>query len=80
MTDISITTDRKSVTVRPNEEEALTFLKPYSGEWDNHLIVIFEDAYGGHGFSTLHRNDIQNKYRLDDETITEIFKHIEQWK
>ena len=79
-TDELTITERKSITFRPNDEEALTFLKPFSGEWGNHLIVIFEDAYGDYGSSMLHRKSILEKYNIDEETLDEIFKKIEQWK
>jgi hypothetical protein len=68
--------NRDTATLYPNDEEALTFIKPYSGEWENHLIVIYEDAYGDHGTSMLHRKTISEKYRLDDETITAIFNQL----
>lgn len=37
--------NRKAITIG-EEDWAMTFLRPYSGEWKDYLIVVEEDAYG----------------------------------
>ena len=54
----------------------LSFLKPNSGEHENHLIVIYEDAYGDFGSSMMHKDTIIERYSVNDETITEIFNTL----
>jgi len=65
---------RNSISIpRGDGDAALTFLKPKSGGYEDHLIVIFEDAYGDFGASMMHRKTIQEKHDLDEETISTIF-------
>lgn len=76
MGKITLYDNRKVVTLFRDEETSLTFLKPHSGEWENHLIVVYEDAYGDFGGSIMHKDTIKERYEIDDKTITEIFNTL----
>ena len=51
----------------------LTFLKPQSGEHENHLIVVYEDAYGDFSTGMMQKTTIQERYSLPEETLENIF-------
>lgn len=70
--------NNRSVGVLSIEEgmATLTFLKPNSGEHENHLIVIYEDAWGDFGSSMMYKDTIKERYSIDDETITEIINTL----
>ena len=75
MSEQTIYDYRNSISIsRGDDDAALSFLKPKSGGYDDHLIVIFEDAYGDFGASMMHKKTIQEKHDLDEETINTIFK------
>ena len=67
--------DRKSIAYI-REDHALTFFKPFSGEHENHLFVMYEDAYGDTASGMMHKKTIQENYSIDEEIITEIFKRL----
>lgn len=68
--------DRKIVTFYKDEETSLTFLKPNSGNWENHLIVIYEDAYGDFGGNIMHINAIKERYEISDAIINNILNRL----
>lgn len=67
--------NRKSIAYI-REDHALTFFKPFSAEHENHLFVIYEDAYGDTSNGLMHRKTIQENYSMDEEILTEIFKKL----
>ena len=68
-------TKRKSISY-VREDHALTFFKPFSSEHENHLFVIYEDAYGDTSNGLMHRKTIQENYSMDEEILIEIFKKL----
>jgi hypothetical protein len=65
---------RKAVTVLGEEAAALTFIKPFSGGYENHLFVIHEDAYGDSVSGLMHKNNIIETYQINEKIIEKIFK------
>lgn len=76
MDNLILHDNRKVVTFYRDEETSLTFFKPYSGSWENHLIVIHEDAYGDFGGSIMHISAIKERYGINDETINNILNKL----
>lgn len=68
--------DRKAVTVMGEEDAALTFIKPFSGGYENHLFVIYEDAYGDTVSGLIHKNNIIETYQINEKIIEKIFKYL----
>ena len=69
---------RNAISIsRGDDDAALSFLKPKSGGYEDHLIVIFEDAYGDFGASMMHKKTIQDKHDLDEEVMTTIFNLLD---
>ncbi|MEA3295882.1 MAG: hypothetical protein U9Q27_01935 [Patescibacteria group bacterium] len=68
-------TDRNTITIF-KEDISYTFLKPFSGEHLNKLIVICEDAYGDFISSIMNNEAIHEKYNIDKTTIKDIFNKL----
>lgn len=68
-------TDRTIITIF-KEDVSFTFLKPFSGEHINKLIVICEDAYGDFIGGIMNRKTIHEKYNIDKKIIEDIFKKL----
>ena len=70
-----IDTTRKSVVIH-DEDEAMTFLKPFSNEYSNMLFVIHEDAYGQIDGKLMLITDLIAKLRLTTEQFDEILNQL----
>lgn len=66
---------RKAVVVF-DEFSSMTLLKPFSGEYRNHLFVISEDAYGEAVLNTTLITDVKTRLNLSDEEFNEILKDL----
>lgn len=62
---------RKAISLF-DEDTATTFLRPYSGEYHNCLIVITEDAHGEFNGIITPIKDIKNKLNITDEELAEM--------
>lgn len=62
---------RKAITFH-EEDEATTFLRPYSAEWKDYLIVIEEDAYGEFKGILKPIKEIKSSLNISDEELHEI--------
>jgi hypothetical protein len=77
--DIKIS-NRKTLVIS-YDEFTLTFLNPFSGYYDKHLIMIYEDAYGDVSYSLIHRENLIRKYKfLNDELVEQIFNEFKPTK
>jgi hypothetical protein len=70
-----MSTLRKAVSVF-DESDATTFLKPFSGEYLNYLIVIHEDAYGEMRLELVPIDEIGKNFGGSDEEFQEILKQL----
>ena len=70
--------NQRVAQVLPYDEgfATLTFLKPHSGEHENHLIVVYEDAYGDFSTGMMQKSTIQERYKLPEETLNDIFNTL----
>lgn len=66
---------RKAVSIY-EEDSAITLLKPFSGEYNNQLFVICEDAYGEVKFEIKKISELRNKFSMTSEEFDEIIKAI----
>lgn len=66
---------RKAVVVS-EDDSAMTLLKPFSGQYQNHLFVIHEDAYGEARMTIERIDDIRIKLSLSDEEFNEILSNL----
>ena len=62
---------RKAVTIH-DEDAATTFLRPYSAEWKDYLIVIEEDAYGEFRGILKPIKEIKSSLNITDEELHEM--------
>lgn len=70
-----MSTIRKAVTIF-DEDAALTILKPFSGEYENQVIVIHEDAYGEAIMKLQPITELRKELNLDNEEFNEILKEL----
>jgi len=68
-------TDRTIITIF-QEDISYTFLKPFSGEYNDHLIVICEDAYGDFISGIMNKELVHEKYNIDEKIIKDIFNKL----
>jgi len=73
MKEVSI---RKSYCI-VDEDRSCTFLKPMSGEYNNKIIVIIEDAYGAMDLKLATSKDLAIDYHLSFYKINEILNALE---
>lgn len=66
---------RKAITI-VEEFDALTFLKPFSSEYDNYLIVNHEDAHGEFSGRLELITEIREKFNGTDEEFEKILKNL----
>ncbi len=66
---------RKAITVT-EEFDAVTFLKPFSGEYEKFLIVIYEDAYGEFSGKLKPIDEIRKNFSGSDEEFNEVLKQL----
>lgn len=66
---------RKVVTLI-EEFDAITLLKPFSGEYEKFLVVIREDAYGEFSGKLEPITEIRKKFSLSDEEFDKILKDL----
>lgn len=67
---------RKAVLVT-NEDQAFTLLKPLSEEFQNQLLVIFEDAYGSVRTDVLKYGNILHDLNIDNNRLRFILLELE---
>jgi hypothetical protein len=70
-----MSTLRKAVVVS-EDDSAITLLKPFSGQYENHLFVIYEDAYGEARMIIERIDDLKIKLNVSDEEFQEILKDL----
>jgi hypothetical protein len=68
-------TTRPAVTIF-DEDTAITILKPYSGEYKNQLIMIYEDAYGEMVSIMEKTSDLKAKLNITDIEFNEILEKL----
>lgn len=66
---------RKAVVVS-EDDSAITLLKPYSGQYKNHLFVVHEDAYGEACMTIELIDDLRIRFSISDEEFDEILKEL----
>lgn len=59
---------RKAITFH-EEDMGFTFLRPYSAEWKDFLIVIEEDAYGNFKGILKPIKEIKSSLNISDEEL-----------
>jgi len=75
--DNDINLSNRKTLVISYDEFTLTFLNPFSGYYDKHLIMIYEDAYGDISYSLIHRENLIRKYKfLNEELVDQIFEEF----
>lgn len=70
-----MSTLRKAVVVS-EDDSAMTLLKPFSGQYQNHLFVIYEDAYGEARMIIERIDDLRIKLSLSDEEFQEMLNSL----
>lgn len=63
--------ERKAISLF-DEDSAMTFLRPYSDEYRNCLIVVTEDAHGEFNSVITPIKDIKGKLNITDEELAEM--------
>jgi len=66
---------RKAVVIS-EEFSAMTLLKPFSGNYDNQLFVVHEDAHGEARMTIERIDDIKKKLSLCDEEFDKILNNL----
>jgi len=67
---------RKNVVVDEEDFSALTIMKPFSDGYNNHLIVVHEDAYGEVMCKVTTHNDLKIRLSLTDEEFEKLLKKL----
>jgi hypothetical protein len=67
---------RSGVTIF-RDEHSLTFLSPLS-DYENHLFVTYEDAYGDAISGMLSKEAIMDFYDLEEKIMDKIFKKLKK--
>lgn len=67
---------RKAITLY-DEDMAMTLLKPISSEYNNYLIVIYEDAYGEMTAKLTPIITLRKNFSGGDEEFDEILKNLD---
>jgi hypothetical protein len=70
-----MSTIRKAITIS-EDDWAITLLKPFSGQYQNHLFVLNEDAYGEAIITVEQIDDLRFKLNLSDEEFQEILNSL----
>ncbi len=70
-----MSTIRKAITIS-EDDWAITLLKPFSGQYQNHLFVLNEDAYGEVIITVEQIDDLRFKLSLSDEEFQEILNSL----
>ena len=68
---------RKAVVVHEEDFSALTIMKPFSDEYLNHYITVFEDAYGEVQMKLVHKDDLMKRLGVDEEGFAELMMEHE---
>ena len=66
---------RKAIVIY-DDDSAMTLLKPISKEYNNQLLVIYEDAYGEAVLEIKSIEDIKKNFINTDEEFNEILKQL----
>ena len=67
---------RKAFEIFPDDFDAVTFLKPHSGEYENFLFVVYEDAYGEIYGSLMEKEKIMTRFGLNNSEFQEILNKL----
>jgi DNA-binding transcriptional regulator YiaG len=54
----------------------MTLLKPFSGEYRNHLFVVHEDAHGEARMTIERIDDLRKKTGVSDEEFNEMLEKL----
>lgn len=71
-----MSTLRKAIVVS-EDDWAITLLKPYSGQYENQLFVIHEDAYGEAHMTIERIDEIKMKFQISGEEFQKILKDFD---
>ena len=72
---MELDTTRKSVTIY-EDDESMTFLKPFSDEHKNSVFVVFEDAYGFIEGKLISIDVLRNSTHLQKDKLDEILSQL----
>ena len=67
---------RKTIEIFPEDFDSVTFLKPHSGEYENFLFVVYEDAYGEIYGSLMEKEKIMNRFGLNNSEFQDIINNL----
>jgi hypothetical protein len=67
--------NRKAITIY-DEDSTSTFMKPFSEEYSNQLLIIHEDAYGKAVLVMESIEDIKKKFSGDSEEFDEMLRQL----
>jgi DNA-binding transcriptional regulator YiaG len=68
-------TSRKAIVIS-EDDSAMTLLKPFSGEYRNHLFVVHEDAHGEARMTIERIDDLRRKTGVSDEEFNEMLEKL----
>jgi DNA-binding transcriptional regulator YiaG len=68
-------TSRKAIVIS-EDDSAMTLLKPFSGEYRNHLFVVHEDAHGEARMTIERIDDLRKKTGVSDEEFNEMLEKL----
>ena len=75
MENINATHERNGITVY-FDDFAYTYINPLSGEHENELMQIYEDAYGDMSSSYIKIPELKRRKMFSEEVINEISRLI----
>jgi hypothetical protein len=70
-----MSTIRKAIVIS-EDDSAMTLLKPFSGEYRNHLFVVHEDAHGEARMTIERIDDLRRKTGVSDEEFNEMLEKL----
>ena len=73
--ETKLTYQRKSF-VKHNDDNAITLLKPMSGEHEGEILTIYEDAYGNLQTGFLRKEEIYRQYDISIQEIDEFLNQL----
>ena len=66
---------RKAIVIS-EDDSAITLLKPFSGNYENHLFVVHEDAHGEARMTIERIDDLKKKLNYCDEEFNELLNKL----
>ena len=67
--------ERKAVVI-PEDDSAVTVLKPFSDEYLNYLIVVHEDAYGEVMTNLTAKSELKERLNFTDEEFEAMLEKL----